>query len=490
MAARVQGNGQYTDSTSSHLTPSITVTAGSLISVRISAFFTSPTFVASDCTKNSGTATIGAVTLDRTQADANEQAGVWSAIVTGSGTLVMAVATPAGTYGATAIDEFSGSWDSTRVEAVNSAQFTTSTSPSSGNATSAGAAVFVSALAVDVSAVITATPGGSGWATTFGGLDGTAHAVGTFGYKVAGSGGTEAASWTITGGTPVTSSAIIVAYKEAGGGGGSTDGPIGHYDGGIPAAYFADIGFSAIYGHQQLGIPLANRDSQTVAAASGGIDGVFAFNPIGAAIVAATVQVTGAFSFNPVGASRVVADGSQSYVFTFSPVGAARASADASLSGVLNMTGVGASSAQASADGTITITSSFGPVGASTASANASHSYTSSFQPVGASRVAADGSDSNVFSMTGVGAASTGVVAANGSIAGALNMQGAAAIVVSSAGSMAGALDMTGVSPRTASRRSDGPRPRRALTDDADDLMELAALLVPLISKGGPLWVH
>lgn len=212
---RVQGTGAITDNASSHLTPSITVSVGSLICVTIGVNEASPTFVAGNCTKSSGTATIDTPTLDKAQVGTGQQTGQWSALVTGAGTLVMAIATPVSTYSILTITEASGSWDSSRVEASNGANATTSTTPSSGNATSAGAALFIGALAVDNGAAITLTPGGSGWANTFTSLDGTAHEVGAGSYKVGSSGATEAATWTISA-APNNTATSVVAYKEAG----------------------------------------------------------------------------------------------------------------------------------------------------------------------------------------------------------------------------------------------------------------------------------
>src|SRR5688572_25975197 len=96
--AHVQSGGNFANNTTA-VTRSIgTVTAGSLIVVGGKKFSPSTdAFVAGDCTKSAGTATIDTVTLDRGHnldmagGSGWGSAALWSAIVTGSGTLTMQV---------------------------------------------------------------------------------------------------------------------------------------------------------------------------------------------------------------------------------------------------------------------------------------------------------------------------------------------------------------------------------------------------------------
>lgn len=132
------------------------VTAGDLIVVSGFGWNASSahTFVAGDCTKTAGTATIDTPTLDKqiTAADgANRMSvGLWSAIVTGSGSLTMQVAgMPASSDVGIGVDALhaTAGWDDGRVEASNG-QVDESGSGNaihSGNVTTAGRAVLYGA---------------------------------------------------------------------------------------------------------------------------------------------------------------------------------------------------------------------------------------------------------------------------------------------------------------------------------------------------------
>src|SRR5688572_17812296 len=126
--AHVQSGGNFANNATAVTRSVGSVTAGSLIVVCGMKFSpTTDAFAAGDCTQSAGTATIGSVTLDRGHnldmagGSGWGSVGIWSAPVTGSGTLTMQVGGAlAGSYLLIGAGEFSGSWDSSRVENVNS----------------------------------------------------------------------------------------------------------------------------------------------------------------------------------------------------------------------------------------------------------------------------------------------------------------------------------------------------------------------------------
>lgn len=206
------------------------VTAGQLVVVWGMKYSPSAdAFAAGDCTQSAGTATIGAVSLDRSDGgDDNPPgaanfmySGVWSCIVTGSGTLTMQVGgAVAGSYLLIGAEAFNGSWDASRVEAVNGATVTTNDqlTPGTGNGTSAGAALFAAALQANTSDASTITPDAA-FTTAYEnetGTDDNGSAI----YRIVGSGTTDAGDWTLsTAGTVNGTAQSLVVYKEAAGGG-------------------------------------------------------------------------------------------------------------------------------------------------------------------------------------------------------------------------------------------------------------------------------
>lgn len=203
------------------------VTAGQLVVVVGMRFSTTAdTPVAGDVTQSAGTATIGTVSLDRTNGGETAgsvyaEVGIWSAIVTGSGSLTMQFAgAPASSYLLIGAEAFNGSWDSSRVEAVNGQLLTTDSTSSSttGDATSAGAALFVAGLQMNTNSATTITPDGA-FTTIYEnetGTDDNGSAI----YRIVSTGTTDAGDWTH--GTDHTGTAAsVVVYKEAAGGGSS-----------------------------------------------------------------------------------------------------------------------------------------------------------------------------------------------------------------------------------------------------------------------------
>ena len=173
-------------------------------------------FIDGDCTKTAGTATIGTITMHRAafvNGPTATQVGLWSCLVTGGGSLTFTVTGEAASYWALTTAEFSGSFDTSRLESSNEATGT-GTSPSSGNATTAGAGVFVGGLAIDAGASITTTPDAA-----FTQIYEYEDAGGIVGhstiYQLVSSGTTDAASWTL-GTSPTGWEAVVCAFKESG----------------------------------------------------------------------------------------------------------------------------------------------------------------------------------------------------------------------------------------------------------------------------------
>ena len=194
------------------------VTAGSLIVVAAPAFRSdSSLYSAGDCTKSAGTATLSTFTLDKQQSDTVDSGfnAVWSAIVTGSGSLTVAIAVPTGSYGVIAADEFTGNWDNTRVETSNGATTIADSTPTSGNATSVGAALFFGSVAVHNSSNDGLTPD-TPFTNIYSEIDGSTHVVGGAIFRIVSSGTTDEAGWTLTA-APVQAEALVVIYREAAG---------------------------------------------------------------------------------------------------------------------------------------------------------------------------------------------------------------------------------------------------------------------------------
>lgn len=219
-ASPSQAGGGFADATSpiTYALPNA-VSVGQLVAVGCASDGTG-VFIAGNCTKSAGTATIAAFTLDKTINQTTDQhSAIWSALVTGAGSLTVAVAT-GGSFSIIGVQVYDGSWDASRLESSNGAVGTTSTTPSSGNATSAGAAVFFGVLSVGNSANVTLTQD-TNFASIFEQTDGTAHEVGEIIDRLVATGTTDDANWTI-GAAPTRTTTIVAVYKEVAGGGGDT----------------------------------------------------------------------------------------------------------------------------------------------------------------------------------------------------------------------------------------------------------------------------
>lgn len=198
------------------------VAVGDLVVVALAGYCylgsnVSPT--AGDCAKSGGTATIGSFTLDRYEKVWENSSvtwyGIWSAVVTGAGSLTVTVSvTGGGIYGPVSAMAFTGNWTSDRVEAVNSSQSLTNdqTSIDSGNVTSAGPALFVVCGGFGGGSNVSFSMDGA-FTNVYTDGDNANNQAGSIGYRIVTGGTTESGSWTM--GTPTDNNVgIIVAYKE------------------------------------------------------------------------------------------------------------------------------------------------------------------------------------------------------------------------------------------------------------------------------------
>lgn len=230
--ARIQEDGNFFDDVANmDQAFGSNVTAGSLLVVivdKLNVTGSSDPFLLADVSKQAGTATIGTIQMDVDREFLYDggtnyiAAAVYSALITGSGSLTMRSVLGSNQYGNIALAEYGGTWDASRVEDTAEDDDLNSgvNPPSTGDMTSAGAAVFVGALA-DV-----ATGGENhvedvAWSLIYEQND-TAHMIGSFIDRIVGSGTTDAASWT----APVNDNpwaAVGVVYKEALGGGATAE---------------------------------------------------------------------------------------------------------------------------------------------------------------------------------------------------------------------------------------------------------------------------
>lgn len=186
-------------------------------------------FIAGDCTKSAGTAAISTVTLDRsdgTDMGTNQYgfSAIWSFRITTAGTLTIQVAGDAGSnsYMVIGAECFTTnqSWNDSRQEANNGATNTGNSisSMSTGNATSAGAALFFGSLALFDQVTTSITGDASFFATPIYEQENVAHQCGSFIYRIVSSGTTDAADWTFNttdGNSANGAAASLQVFKEA-----------------------------------------------------------------------------------------------------------------------------------------------------------------------------------------------------------------------------------------------------------------------------------
>lgn len=231
VAGQEGGAGNASGASSQAYTFAGNVTAGSLIVIgahRYNSDNAQHTFVAGNCTKTAGTSTIDTPTLDRAQ-DLNigviwYSDAIFSALVTGSGSLTMTVAGgQAGSFWMVPGGEYTGSWDSSRLEASNGGTAVIGSTPAvSGNGTSAGAGLFWGLLGSDGSSTVTITPEAA-FTQVYEEQSASTKLIGGAERQIVAVGTTDQAEWTLSG-IWTGWSALLAVYKEAGGGGATTRG--------------------------------------------------------------------------------------------------------------------------------------------------------------------------------------------------------------------------------------------------------------------------
>ncbi|CAB4124395.1 hypothetical protein UFOVP49_233 [uncultured Caudovirales phage] len=197
------------------------VVVGSLITFAVarSAYpnTTDDIVVTGDLTQTGGTATIGAISLDKVSYVTDGAGGfinsaIFSSIVTGSGTLTLTVVGKAASQGyfVIGVEETTGNWGSGRAQSSNSS-FGSTGAPSSGNITTTKPALFIGALGTSVSSITTHTAAG-GWNTTYEEENGAVTFTGSLTSQIVSGATTLAASWTAP--TTIPWNAAAVAYVE------------------------------------------------------------------------------------------------------------------------------------------------------------------------------------------------------------------------------------------------------------------------------------
>jgi hypothetical protein len=209
MATRLQATGNHAGPASG-VSKAFTsdVTAGSLIVVMgVGVIGASTPFQQSDCTKTSGTSTISTLTLHQEYvATVNGgyygRVGIWTAVVTAGGSLTLNVATTTNYYALIGIAEFSPTdgylWDDNRYEAQNESNGTNA-APTSGNVTSAGAAVFAGCEAHNSGTNSTIVEDAN-WSAVYESQDGTTTLEAASATRITSTGLTDDANWTVNAG--------------------------------------------------------------------------------------------------------------------------------------------------------------------------------------------------------------------------------------------------------------------------------------------------
>jgi hypothetical protein len=170
--------------------------------------------VVGDISKSAGTCTLGAFALDKVQTGTTNYfySAIFSAEITGTGSCTITVAgAPAGSYHGIGLVELDTDLGTITLETTNGASADTG-APSSGDGTSAGSAIFIGSLTLDITAATTITPDAA-FTQVYEQEDGTTHiGCGTI-YRIVSTGTTDAASYT----APTTEqyTLTLAVYKDA-----------------------------------------------------------------------------------------------------------------------------------------------------------------------------------------------------------------------------------------------------------------------------------
>lgn len=219
----IQGGGTTTNSNATSTRAfSSNVTSGNRVVITAVKGYTDSThtaFVAGACTKNAGTATIGSVTLDKTTSILAPgplyiDVGIWSADVTGSGSLTMQVtdgtSLASSLFWVMSAAEVHSNEGSMTVDQTNSATNTTG-APDSGSVTPTNFdAVLFGVCGTDQGTNTAYTQDGA-FTSIYEEPDGTSHQTGESIYRIMTS-GSDSASWTAP--NAQQWGAAVVAYRE------------------------------------------------------------------------------------------------------------------------------------------------------------------------------------------------------------------------------------------------------------------------------------
>lgn len=219
--AKVQGSSTVSAS-------SVSLTSGQLLLVWLFRWnsTTSTAPVAGDLTKASGTATLGTITMDKQVTMDNggsmyDQAALFSAVVTGSGTAVMQISNGnSGAYQCIAVEAFnpdSGkTWGSSRVDgtpASNTDPGETWTSFSTGNVTTTGAGIIAACIQVDSGDDGTITEDGA-FSLVYESQTGSTDDTGSAIHRIVSTGTTDSGDWTLSFSVKYGLCGVAVAYKQ------------------------------------------------------------------------------------------------------------------------------------------------------------------------------------------------------------------------------------------------------------------------------------
>lgn len=228
--------------------------------------------------------------------------------------------------------------------------------------------------------------------------------------------------------------------------------------------------------------------------ASGAFNSTLAATVIGTGASTASGAISETATATVIGTGASTASGAISETSVATVVGTGASTASGVISETATGQVLGASpTTVASAAASSTSTATVLGVGQSTASGDVSETATATVQGVGASTAAGTITEASVASVTGSGASiAAGVITETASGQALGNGAALSGGIVSAAGSITASGSAFGASASTVKRRVDGARPRRSLyrPNDDEELLALAAMLVPLISPGGALCRH
>lgn len=223
IAAPIQTNAANAAASSDTVAMASDVTAGSLILIKaMQTESASNAFVAGDCTQTAGTAVLDTIALDVSnninfQGPVFMRTAIWSCLVTTGGSLTMQVSNGASVFWTgVAVEEHGGSWDGSRLEASNSnGSATDNTNADTGNASSAGIALFTAIGGTTDDGTPAITPDGAFTQTEEEAL-GTGPTFNAC-YRISTGSLTDSGSWTL--GNNRGWSCALAVYAEAAGGG-------------------------------------------------------------------------------------------------------------------------------------------------------------------------------------------------------------------------------------------------------------------------------